>query len=235
MRTPKKEESAKNPVPSFRHGVGIRLREAEKRFKNRADAAKAAGVAKSTLQNWIEGKTDPSFEGIVRLAQAANISVAWLATGEDEMGPEATQTEVPSAGFVKVPRFDVETLAGPDALTDPDNVVDFVTIRESWVRGVVPVDPSRLALITAVGDSMEPTVRAGDILLIDTGVRGFLDEAIYAVAFGDHILVKRIEFLIDGAVLVKNDNTAYVDQTLSAKTASQARVAGRVRWIGRML
>lgn len=74
-------DKAGTAVPGFRAEVGTRLRELENRFKNRAAAAEAAGVAKSTLQNWIEGKSDPSFEGLVKLANAAGVSVEWLATG----------------------------------------------------------------------------------------------------------------------------------------------------------
>lgn len=75
-------------VPSFRVELGTRLREVEKRFKNRAEAARAAGVAKSTLQNWIEGKADPSFQGLAALAKAADISMDWLATGRQPDTPD---------------------------------------------------------------------------------------------------------------------------------------------------
>ena len=83
-------------VPSFRKELGTRLREVENRFKNRAEAAKAAGVAKSTLQNWIEGKADPSFQGLAALAKAANVSMDWLATGgqPDTTDSEATAQEI---------------------------------------------------------------------------------------------------------------------------------------------
>jgi phage repressor protein C with HTH and peptisase S24 domain len=72
-------------VSGFRSGVGNRLREVEKRFANREAAARAAGVAKSTLQSWIEGKSDPSFIGLVRLSQATDCDLNWLATGEGNM------------------------------------------------------------------------------------------------------------------------------------------------------
>lgn len=62
--------------------IGDRLREVERtHFRNRAEAAKAAGVAKSTFQNWVEGKSDPSFSGLARLAEEADFSLDWLAFG----------------------------------------------------------------------------------------------------------------------------------------------------------
>lgn len=76
--------------PNFRIEIGNRLRKIEKRFHNRAEAAAAAGVAKSTLQNWIEGKRGPSFEGLANLARETGVSLDWLATGEGEMWTDQT-------------------------------------------------------------------------------------------------------------------------------------------------
>ena len=67
----------------FRASLGSRLREVERKFPNRAAAASMAGVARSTLQAWIEGKSDASFEGLSRLADAAEVSLDWLATGHE--------------------------------------------------------------------------------------------------------------------------------------------------------
>ena len=40
-------------------------------------------MAKSTFQNWVEGKSDPSFEGLSKFAAASGVSLDWLATGEE--------------------------------------------------------------------------------------------------------------------------------------------------------
>ncbi|MEX0758758.1 MAG: helix-turn-helix transcriptional regulator [Tistlia sp.] len=75
-------------LPSYRTELGKRLREVEKRFKNREEAAIAAGVAKSSLQRWVEGRSDPSFEGLAKLAKASGTSISWLAYGEGSMAAE---------------------------------------------------------------------------------------------------------------------------------------------------
>lgn len=238
---PKKEphEKAGTGVPSFRSEVGTRLREVENRFKNRAEAAAAAGVAKSTLQNWIEGKADPSFEGLVKLAEASGVSIEWLAKGGGARKPSVDelrqQVDRVGQGFVMIPRYDVEASAGPGALTSDENIVDHMAFKESWVRRTLRADPNKLALISAVGDSMEPTIRAGDLLLVDTGVNEVIDDAIYVIAMDGHLMVKRLQRFFNGAVSVKSDNTAYVEQTLTSEEASYATIAGRVRWIARLI
>ncbi|QPC44597.1 helix-turn-helix domain-containing protein [Kaustia mangrovi] len=117
-------------VPSFRTEVGNRLRELEKRFKNRAEAASAAGVAKSTLQSWIEGKADPSFEGLSRLAAKTGTSLDWLAgrnlgdIGGEESSPSSSTSGIQAEVFKEVSRAvaRVHKEEGiklpPDALSD---------------------------------------------------------------------------------------------------------------------
>lgn len=226
----------KKEVLAYRREVGNRLREVEKRFANRAEAARSAGVAKSTLQNWIEGKTDPSFAGVVRLAQAADIDVAWLVSGEgkpdESLNPE--QAPLLSEDKIRIPHYDQRSLA-PTGELNPSYVVDFVSFAESWIRSLFPGDPARLAFITSVSDSMEPTIRSGDVVLIDTDVKRFVDEGIYVIGTGGPLLLRRIQFLIDGTVVLRSDNPAYEDERLYAQAAAEANVVGRVRWIGRIL
>ena len=76
------DEEHRTGVLSFRAELGNRLRALEKRFGNRAQAAEAAGVAKSTFQNWVEGKSDPSFEGLSKFAAASGVSLDWLAPAD---------------------------------------------------------------------------------------------------------------------------------------------------------
>ena len=65
--------------------IGTRLRAIESVFPNRARAAAAAGVAKSTFQSWVTGERDPSFIALARLCAATGFSLDWLATGEGPM------------------------------------------------------------------------------------------------------------------------------------------------------
>ncbi len=236
MPNPESEFEHGTTVPTFSRELGTRLREIENRFKNREEAAAACGVAKSTFQRWVEGKSDPSFEGLSRLADATGISLDWLAKGVGESGlSEASVPTLVDDSFVRIPRYNVEASAGPGAFSDSEHVVDYMAFREDFVRRTLRADPANLVLITAVGDSMEPAIRAGDLLLIDRGVDRIQDDAIYVLVKRGEIVVKRVQQFFDGAVAVKSDNPAYVEETLGPGEADQVIVAGRVRWIGRLI
>jgi phage repressor protein C with HTH and peptisase S24 domain len=232
MPNSEQENESGTAVPSFRTELGTRIREIESGFKNREEAARAAGVAKSTLQRWGDGTSDPSFEGLVRLAGAAEFSLDWLATGIEN--PENVLAQL-GHNFIMVPRYDVEASTGPGALTAKENVVDYMAFQVEWAKRALDADPERLALISAKGDSMEPTIRAGDLLLVDTSVDRFLDDAIYVVVIDGRLLVKRAQLFMNGTIAVKSDNASYVEQILSPDEAAGAVVAGRVRWIGRLV
>ncbi|MEQ8346195.1 MAG: helix-turn-helix transcriptional regulator [Sneathiellaceae bacterium] len=143
------------------------------------------------------------------------------------------EPEVPE-GFVLVPRYDLEASAGHGALTDGEHVLDYMAFQEAWVRRSLRVDPNRLALITATGDSMEPAIRSGDLLLIDCSVETIMDDSIYLVSLSDFLLVKRVQKMLRG-VIVSSDNPSYKPITLNAEEAAELHVRGRVRWIGRLI
>lgn len=223
--------------------------------------AKRAGLGTSTLQHIIEGGK-PGVDKLVAIARAGGVTVDWLATGEGPMRPDEppvqeqslTQTQLTDIrervkaiengvgnanglepGFVMIPRYDVEASAGPGMFADAENVIDYMAFQRKWVRQALRADPDHLVLITAAGDSMEPVIRSGDLLLIDTSIDHFRDDAIYVIAMAGNLVVKRIQRFFTGGVSVKSDNPAYVEQTIGAGELDQVHVAGRVRWIGRLI
>ena len=95
------------------------------------------------------------------------------------------------------------------------------------------LDPSHLALVKHVGDSMEPTLQHGDLVLIDLRANAVLDDAIYALAVDDELRCKRLQRFVDGTVTVKSDNPNYDDQIVQPPDLERLRIIGRVRWRGR--
>lgn len=211
--------------------------------------ARRAGLKTSTLQATLSGRSLPGLNTLVAIARAGGVSIDWLATGEEaadraSLYPEAgTATlglaeganEPLGSGFVMIPRYDVTASAGHGSFAEMEAVLDYMAFREEFVRRTLRVDPARLALITAVGDSMLPTISPGDLLLIDRSVDRIVDDAIYVLVKRGELVVKRVQQFFDGAVTIKSDNAAYVEETLGADDADQVQVAGRVRWIGRLI
>nr|WP_163503164.1 helix-turn-helix domain-containing protein [Halomonas socia] len=82
--TPLKEEQ----IDAFRSRMVIAI----KAVGGATNMARKAGVSTSVLRKWRAGQSEPTLSSLVRLARAAGLSVAWLATGEGD--PEARQRHI---------------------------------------------------------------------------------------------------------------------------------------------
>lgn len=219
--------------------VASRLKIArEKLGFGQRDMAKALGISLRAYSAYERGEREPRYGHLWQLVELG-VQASWLFGKED--APAIRPAEVTTGGrphapegFVLVPRYDIEASAGGGALAGDENVLDYMAFQASWVRRALRADPSRLALITASGDSMEPAIRPGDLLLVDMSVETVMDDSIYLVALNDFLLVKRVQKLLKGLV-VKSDNPNYMTMTLSAEEAVDLRIRGRIRWIGRLI
>lgn len=205
--------------------------------KSKTALAKTVNVSRSALYEWAEGKSRPSLQKTVALAKAAGVSVEWLATGEGAMekGAEAALLRSPEeiANSFLVPRYDVRAAAGHGAIVESEQVVDHLAFKLDWIRRTLhPSNPKNLVLISAIGDSMEPEIKSGDLLLIDVGDAIIRDHAIYALAFNGQLVVKRLQRRRDGAVLIISDNPVYKTEEVPPHEVASLRVVGRVVWAG---
>lgn len=115
-------------------------------------------------------------------------------------------------------------------------VMTEVRISKSWVRSNTEVnDINQLAIISAQGDSMEPTFPSGSVLLVDRSVAGIHADGIYAFSLGEDVWIKRVQRNLDGSLTVKSDNERYTSDTVSKEDRAKLTVHGRVvaGWVPR--
>ena len=206
--------------------------------------ARAMGVSSSAFRKWLKGEAEPSRERLVALARTAGVGVAWLAEGE---GPEPVFQPAGGArrrqgvcdaldgpdwsGFVLLPRRPEAAAAGSVTPEAPSGS-EFIALRHDWVRSVCSVEPSKVVLETAVGESMTPTIRDGNTLLIDSTDQTFRNFGIYVLEINGQRLVKRVQRKHDGSLVLISDNNAYQPDTVSPDAANDVTVVGRVVWAG---
>jgi phage repressor protein C with HTH and peptisase S24 domain len=136
--------------------------------------------------------------------------------------------------YVAIPLYDVRAAAGGGAIVDSEQIVDFLHFKEQWVRAELHAAPSDLYLIYVEGESMEPTLRPGDVILIDHRDQSQARDGIYVLRLDGTLLVKRLP----GSVIkVSSDNSAYSPFELKAAELEQNdfSIVGRVVWTGRRM
>lgn len=90
-------------------------------------------------------------------------------------------------------------------------------------------------MLIVKGDSMNPTLNDGDMVLVDLRASRIEDNAIYVLEFADSLLVKRIQRKLDGSVVIKNDNPRYEPEILPKERVESVKIVGRVVWSGKRM
>ena len=144
--------------------------------------------------------------------------------GRIAVGPKGRAT---SAEWVDIPRLALGASAGPGALAGDEVAGDRLRFSQRWLR-TLGLDPVQLTVIEVAGDSMEPTLRDGDEILVDRSQRPWRD-GIHVVRIDDVLLVKRLEQGAAGTIGVISDNPAY---PRAERARADVAIVGRVVWKG---
>ena len=143
---------------------------------------------------------------------------------------ERKSTEInQGALYVSAPRFEVLAAAGGGAAVDQEVVKGYLGFTKKWLRDQ-RLMADQLAVIEVQGDSMEPTLGSGDIVLLDIRPSELRDGEIYTLRRDEELLVKRLRRQSENWLIV-SDNIAYPVEPLG----STAQVVGRVVWLGRTI
>lgn len=203
--------------------------------------ARAMGVPYSTYQRYEQGRTPPKMQPLARLASEMGISLDWLVLGwqktnridadaAENLAGNASPSQM--AATVEIPVYDVKAGAGPGAANGPESVVRHVPVARTWLQRLhCPLNS--LQAIEATGDSMEPDIHDGDVLLVDTSVRTVERSGVYVLRYADHLRVKYLQQRADGGIIIRSAAPQEVDETVPRDRLGEIAIIGRVVWTGR--
>ncbi|MFM1662263.1 XRE family transcriptional regulator [Aeromonas salmonicida] len=157
------------------------------------DFAKRAGIGYSTIHNYLQGVSSPTLENLVSLARAGNVSVEWLATGEEFKGATmAVAQEAGNGRILKIPFLDRLEFLFLD-------LEAFPALQDK---------ADRLAALQVDSDVMEPTFGVGSVLVLDQGQKDLRDSKVVVLRKGGSYLYKRVQIVSEGYSLT-SDNKKY--------------------------
>lgn len=134
--------------------------------------------------------------------------------------------------FALVTVYDVRASAGHGAAIDLEQPVSEIAFRRDWLTQE-GLNIKGLAALTADGDSMEPSIKDGALLLLDTQQCELAGNRIYVLRMDGHLYAKRLQRLTDGSIRVSSDNPAYADEVVDKDAVDNLDIIGRVVWVGR--
>lgn len=184
---------------------------------------------------WNDGIA-PKAETLGKIASKTGVSIDWLLLGKGDKFVKNSVNEItPDYGinndFILVPRYNVQASMGGGADVHSEQVVDHLAFKRSWLKEM-DLRSDRLALITAMGDSMYPTIKDGCLMLVDTRKDQSINDGIYVLRWDGALLAKRLQRTLDGGFLVQSDNSVYKELKAEKDQLQLLDIIGRVVWSG---
>ena len=141
-----------------------------------------------------------------------------------------TRREFPDIELLSVPLVSATLSAGVGSLATDDEILDFFAFRSDWLckKG----DPDQMVLMKVYGDSMEPEIRNGDMVLIDQSKKNIYPHTIYAVGVNEEIYIKQVVTLPGHRLILRSLNERYspIEIDLRGDMAEWVRIIGKVIW-----
>ncbi len=217
-------------------------------LRTQAQLAERLGVRRAAITDAKRRKAVPA-EWFLKLCRMYQLNPVWLESGLGPMrvGEEAAQPELqrhkagqlPSESqgpfhldeFAFIPRVSAVPRMGPGGLETEAKVEGYFAFRQDWLRRKGNV--SQMCLMRVAGDSMEPTLRDGDAVLIDQSQTDVVYGKIYVVGIDDGVVVKRLDKRPGKLVLVSDNRQVYQPLEVALDESVSVRIVGRVIWLAR--
>lgn len=223
--------------------IAARLKFAIENAGGNKAVSERASVPLSTLNGYIAGR-DMKGSAAAKLAQACDVSLEWLYFGDEDKQAASSDRKPPVLSEKTddktkvISGYDVELSAGFGFT--PNTHIEVVSFSIS--TDILPdelLQPYRkLIAVRARGDSMEPYICSGDIIVLDLNDRSIFTGGVYGLRVGDQLLVKRLSVRANGNLIVASDNARYPTDEISATEIRQMTedggspmaIIGRVVW-----
>ena len=158
----------------------------------------------------------------------------YFAVPETLLGGPADTGAVQS-GLLSIVRYPLRVSAGPGSVASEELGKPYFAFDERWLKALTASAPANLSIVRVDGDSMAPTLSAGDDILVDLGDSADrVRDGIYVLRVDDSLVVKRLALNPVGRrVTVQSDNPSYPDWPDC--DLADIHPIGRVIWAGRRI
>ena len=194
-----------------------------------------------------QGKSTTSTESLLAAAKALGVSTDYLFGLTDDPTPATALAEkvgeladeaalavspeirkVPGARPIPVHRL--QSAAGGGAVDLDETIKTYAYFRQEWLSRKRLI-PNRCNIINVMGESMEPTLPDGCVILLDRNRTRRLPGHIFVVRTEDGLIVKRAGKDKDGGWQLVSDHPSWKP----VPWPDGAEVLGEVKWMAREL
>jgi len=207
----------------------------------------------SRVSNWKLREAMP-LRACPKAAQILGVSTEWLLTGEGEREPTSDDMSLDASmqaffskddighlparklkaladAHIEIPIYDVRASAGLGAFVEREETTGALTVAKAWARQNIGYVEGVLNMIYVEGDSMQPTLDNGDMIIIDrTPIQANdFSDGIHVIRLGQKIMVKRLQIMPHDTIMALSDNPLY--QPFQLDENADFDILGKVKWI----
>lgn len=228
--------------------VGLKIkniREAE--GLKRSQLSDLTGISSDTIAQYETGRIKTI--GLEKLDKIINHDrfhkyALWLVSEKTEpevgqISPQDTPSNVNThtqEKHIKLPFYEISASAGVGLLAEVEERPKTISFEPYWLRNEIGVCPNNVFLMLVDGDSMQPTLKNGSMIMVNKDIDN-LSDGIYVMRYDNNLLVKRLQMLPGGIIRVKSDNSMYDpwEITKSQLDGEELALIGRVVWTGQKM
>jgi phage repressor protein C with HTH and peptisase S24 domain len=197
--------------------------------------AKYCNVPQSVISS-IETDTlqriDPAI--LRKIAEKFNIDISYIIIGKSD------KTKNCNNNAIAVPFYNAPVAAGKGEEIIESPSIDSIYFDKRWLENVLCVNPGKLFLVYAKGDSMDSgfhlpnDIHDGDLLLVDSSTLDGNGKTFVILVNNQELRVKRLFKKLDGTLIISSSNNKYKEEKYIPNETNEIeiKVLGRVVWNG---
>jgi phage repressor protein C with HTH and peptisase S24 domain len=178
---------------------------ADKNGGNQSEMARFIGVSPQAVQKWIAGGSEPRGRNLDLAAEFLGVTPAHLKFGivMDQhpgesgsintglMSVRSVDADDPSLTQIMKVKLKVQAGITGFQVEPEESDGDTMGVPTEWIRSE-RLSKQDLKAIIVRGESMEPALYDGDVIVVNTADKALVDGTVYAVNYEGEVVVKRM-------------------------------------------
>lgn len=162
-----------------------------------------------TVSRIESGERELKVNELTKLEEEFSVNSRWLITGKGEMFLEPEERGL--MNNIRVPIIDVKASAGQGVINYIEGIKGYIEIPTY----LLPYNSGVVEIVEVLGDSMEPTLRNGEAVIIDRNAGEIQSGEIYLINIDGELRLKRLEKKINGSLFVFSDNPSFTPEEIT--------------------
>lgn len=199
--------------------------------------SKKCNLSESAIRKYIREESEPTLQNLLTMAKVGNVSVAWLATGNDPFLSNISLLPGDAKNVViTIPEVEFYNLL--EFVNNDDNPLQFKKelVTTEWVLSRDWLARSgltgeNLAIVQIPYNNMGSTIKEDDIAVVSLTKNELTRvlAGIYIILLNDKLLIKRIQYdPIENGYHLINDNPSFQNHLIKKDSTTTFQVIAKI-------